>query len=245
MAWMSTVLAGLPRRAPNVRTWSTARPSPSTLVGSTYADAFDASAQAAVTVSSPTMRFMERPSWSRAGRPMRPDALTTERRRPLFCEGAHLREALGRAGLRLLRRAARAARGLAARARELGQPAAHLAQLQRRRARRLLHDLDAAASRHEVRAHDGEVLGGRLQDDDLGALLAQLADLVAQAPAGGAAHDPRDALDGAARAGHRGHRVQDDDDVEATAEEQVGVGERADPPVNVSLPGDLDRVVEG
>ena len=89
----------------------------------------------------------------------------------------------------------------------------------------LLHDLHAARAAHEVQAHQGAIVAAGLEDEHVGALGAQLARLVAQASAGGRAHQRGEAVGRRAAddRGDRRHRVQADDEVEVGAAQQVEV----------------------
>src|SRR4051794_39486676 len=101
--------------------------------------------------------------------------------------------ALGdRCGAPAARRGRLAARPVGLRHALIG--AAHLAQRQRRRLARPLEDVDAAAAGHEVEAHAGDVLLRGLQEQQLGALLAQFARLAPEPAARHPAHERADAL---------------------------------------------------
>ena len=120
-----------------------------------------------------------------------------------------------------------------------------------------LDHLLAPARAHQVAAHRLAVLGGRLDQQHLGAEAAHLARLVGEPPAVGLAAERAEPVARVERAeaqraarvvrrqlGARRERVEADDEVEAAAGEQVEVRGRAHAAVDVAAAPDPDRPVE-
>ena len=82
---------------------------------------------------------------------------------------------------------------------------AQAVQLARHRLAGLLHDLDAARAAHEVVPDEGAAQSTAGPDEHVGALAAELAGFVGQAPSGRGAHEPCEAI-GGRTAGYGRHR---------------------------------------
>ena len=117
------------------------------------------------------------------------------------------------------------------------------AQLIGHRALGRLDHVLAAVGAHPVSAHHGVVLGGRLDDHDLGPEAAHLALLALEAAARGAPGDRGDQVEHGANPGRplgpAGERVEADHEVEPATRHQVHVRHRADAAVHVAPPADL------